>query len=148
MDRSKYTTSYILTAFRNDLTDEERNRSAFLIGAKDYLDASNALGTIYSASAYMVAFHSIELGLKAYLSIKGVNIHYLIKCYGHDLTKLYRECEKLGMIIATPEADGLIEWFNEFHSYRAPIRYEFADRKPLPSIGYVRQVATEIVAAA
>ncbi|MEW8690331.1 MAG: hypothetical protein AB2535_04500 [Candidatus Thiodiazotropha endolucinida] len=44
--------------------------------------------------AYYLVGHSIELSLKSYLYAKNYNTNKLRNKYGHDLSKLLKECKK------------------------------------------------------
>ena len=63
----------------------------FSLGAQICLDGAEKLATtsIPTPATYILAFHAMELVLKAYLAKEGVSERTLRKKYGHNLVKLY-----------------------------------------------------------
>lgn len=48
---------------------------------------------------YFLGCHAIELALKSYLLMKGVDIEDCYKKYGHSIKKALNKCLKLGLIL-------------------------------------------------
>lgn len=74
----------------------------------DYIDAARLVDSkigeqhgyefISPIPAYFLAWHGIELTLKAFLSYRGVDSKTLrSKSYGHDLGKCYRKAKEFGL---------------------------------------------------
>lgn len=123
---------------------------AFAIGADECLLAAKKLDEGFSdlTGEYIVTFHAIELGLKAFLIKHGVSEDALKKKpYGHGLVSLYVEANKLGLSIDVPDAEKLIEWINEWHNDSVKIRYEFAKQRTLPMCATLFPLAEAIIAA-
>jgi hypothetical protein len=73
---------------------------------------------------FIITFHAIELGLKAYLISVGKTEKELERRpFGHDLVALYDAALAGGMVLNTPHARDLIEWINEWHCHDVKIRY-------------------------
>lgn len=82
---------------------------------------------------YIVTFHAIELGLKAFLIKNGMSAERLRKKpYGHNLTELFEAAARRGLTLGDPDARGMLQWANEWHSEGVKIRYEFAEPRELP----------------
>jgi hypothetical protein len=123
---------------------------AFAHGAAEYLWAAkhlDASGKPDGTAEYMVLFHAIELGLKAFLLKNGVSKKGLSKKYRHDLIKLLQEAKRHGLSLATPNADDMIEWIHKWHSEKAKIRYEFQTEQFQPLCNAIFPLAEEIIAA-
>jgi hypothetical protein len=107
---------------------------AFRQGASECLLAAERLDDGFAdlTPEYIVLFHAIELGLKAFLLKPGLPTEKLRKKpFGHDLVQLYAEAKRRGMSLAISDADELISWINEWHD-DVKIRYEFANHRTLP----------------
>lgn len=122
---------------------------ALASGAAECLRAAKCLdggGKPDETGEYIVLFHAIELGLKAFLLNHGVPEGDLRR-YGHDLVKLLQEAKRRGLSLAAPNADDMIEWINEWHCDEVKIRYEFGTERFLPLCNAVFPLAEEIIAA-
>lgn len=83
--------------------DERTTAQGLARYAYEYMDAALIVDEVKGAQtmlsqasytpAYYLAFHSIELSLKAYLLKRGVTLKQLTKTYGHDLQRLYDEAK-------------------------------------------------------
>ena len=73
---------------------------AYLHDAAILKAAQKLPGGFYEEPVRFLYFHSIELFLKAYLRLQGVEEEELAKCsYGHRLTNLADEAERRGLLI-------------------------------------------------
>ena len=108
------------------------------IGAAECLKGARDLDAGFPdlTGEYILIFHSIELGLKAYLINNGLSEQKLSKKpYGHDLIALYEKAKCLGLKLTFPNADEMISWINEWHCGGVKIRYRFnTDRLSHPLI--------------
>lgn len=91
---------------------------------------------------YIITFHAIELGLKAFLIAAG------LKPWGHDLVALYKEAKTNGLVLSTPYVDEQIAWINEWHCQGVRIRYEFTTQRTLPLCKTLFSLAEEIISVA
>jgi hypothetical protein len=65
---------------------------------------------------YIVTFHAIEFGLKAFLIKCGVPEWGLReKPYGHDLVCLYNMAKQRGLFLGITDVDEMLAWINEWH---------------------------------
>ena len=82
---------------------------------------------------YIVTFHAIEFGLKAFLIKCGVPEWGLReKPYGHDLVCLYNMAKQRGLALGITDVDEMLAWINEWHHCGVKIRYEFTEQRTLP----------------
>jgi hypothetical protein len=119
-------------------------------GAIECLQSALHLDKTFSdlTGEYMLVFHAIELGLKAFLIKQGFNAKMLrSKDYGHNLVKLYAAAKQHGLAPVIPDWDDLITWINEWHSDRVKIRYEFAEMRVLPKCDTLFPLAAAIINA-
>src|SRR5262245_5535336 len=113
-----------------------------LIGAKK-LDASSDGWDL--PDRQILAFHALELALKAFLAKHGVTRETLRKKpYGHDLDRLYSEAVRRGLS-PPPSSKELIAAINEHHSAHI-IRYEFATTRTVPTCKSVFPIVEAILA--
>src|SRR5262245_10636676 len=101
---------------------------AFGIGAEICLVGAKKLDEPSSGWALpdrqILAFHALELALKAFLAKHGLTRAVLRKKpYGHDLDHLYSDAVQRGLSLP-PRSKELIAAVNEYHN--DIIRYEFA----------------------
>jgi hypothetical protein len=95
---------------------------------------------------YVILFHAIELGLKAFLIKEGMDKEILRKnAYGHNLRSLYDEATKRGLSLADPQFGPLIDWIHKWDG--AKIRYEFDTARDLPTCAELSPLAEAIIAA-
>jgi hypothetical protein len=95
---------------------------------------------------YIITFHAIELGIKAFLAGKGYTEEKLRnKPLGHNLVELHKEARAQGLVLVTPHAHELIEWINEWHCDDVKIRYEFIEDRTLPMCEVLFPLAREII---
>jgi hypothetical protein len=123
---------------------------ALASGAAECLAAARSLdssGKPDQTGEYIVLFHAIELGLKAFLLKHGIPEEDLRNKYGHDLVALLQEAKQHGLRLSTNMPDDMIEWINEWHCNEVKIRYEFDTERFLPLCNAVFPLAEEIIAA-
>jgi hypothetical protein len=95
---------------------------------------------------YVILFHAIELGLKAFLIKDGMSIEELRKSpYGHNLQSLYREASKRGLYLDDSQFEPMIDWINKWGGVK--IRYEFDTARDLPTCADLCPLAEAIIAA-
>src|SRR5262245_52004010 len=114
-----------------DTSTPEGLAAVFADGAGECLWAAQYLdkGVPDLTGEYILVFHAVELGLKAFLIRQGVAEEDLRRPpYGHDLVKLYEDAKARGLSLQSPEADAKVwlEWINEWHNKGVRIRYDFA----------------------
>jgi hypothetical protein len=90
---------------------------------------------------YILTFHAIELGLKAFLVSRGV----APRPFGHNLVKLYEAATQQGLSIGIPDVDEMLAWINEWHCDGVKIRYEFTTPRHLPMCGTLFSLAEAII---
>jgi HEPN domain-containing protein len=107
---------------------------AYALGAGECLQAAKKLdeGMSDLTGEYIVTFHAIELGLKAFLIKHGMDAGKLRRRpFGHDLVRLYDEAKRHGLALSDDDAE-TIAWINEWHCDGVRIRYEFTAERTLP----------------
>src|SRR5271166_4044659 len=107
LNRNQASTSIRLTTGIDPSTRDGLSR-AFAHGAIECLEAARQLDKGFPdlTGEYIVTFHAIELGLKAFLIRHGVTETRLrSKPYGHDLVKLYEAARQHGMSLDLPDVD-------------------------------------------
>jgi hypothetical protein len=138
-----------LTPLGVDPSRPEGLAEAYALGAGDLVKDARFLDEqLFSdrTGHYILTLHAIELALKAFLIGKGYTEESLrSKPFGHDLVELYKAAQSKGLVLATPDADGLIDWINEWHFYSVKIRYEFTKDRQLPTCAVLIPLATEII---
>jgi HEPN domain-containing protein len=113
-----------------------------LTGAKK-LDASSEGWDL--PDRQILAYHALELALKAFLAKHGVTRETLRKKpYGHDLDRLYSEAVRRGLS-PPPSSKELIAAVNEHHSAHI-IRYEFATTRTVPTCKSLFPIVEAILA--
>ncbi len=97
---------------------------------------------------YILTFHAIELGLKAFL-IKCGECETTLrrKPYGHDLVKLYEKAKEHGLCPNVADIENLLMRINEWHNDRAKIRYDFTRQRTLPACATLFPLAEVIINA-
>ena len=109
---------------------------AFLNMAREYHDAANELFAVSESRPRVVPnqrplssvighlyFHTLELGLKAFLRAHGLPIEGTRR-RSHKLTKLYKECQRAGLVVGQDDKVGLenivglLESGNECEGFR------------------------------
>jgi hypothetical protein len=106
----------------------------FRMGSGEFIMCAERLNSPLSdmSPQYVLLFHAVELGLKAFLIKHRIDRLVLQKQYGHDLIRLYEEAKSHGMMLAVGNVDRDILWINEWHGAGASIRYEFDEQRTLP----------------
>jgi HEPN domain-containing protein len=95
---------------------------------------------------YIILFHAIELGLKAFLIKSGMDTETLRnRPYGHNLRSLFKEATRQGLRLDDPQASPMIDWINKWDG--AKIRYEFDTARDLPTCAELSPLAEAIIAA-
>ncbi len=93
----------------------------------------------------ILAFHALELALKAFLAKHGLTREKLRKKpYGHDLDRLYSDAVKRGLP-PPPRGKELIAAINEYHNVHI-IRYEFATTRTMPTCKSLFPIVEAILA--
>ena len=122
---------------------------------KEFLDATKGFvePLDYSPVPYYLYCHSIELFLKAFLLVKGVDKKDLkdMKEYGHDLEKILKKAQKLGLIELvkiTPKQEKEIQIANKYYKYKG---FEYLEvikagkgYQILPDLTVLKKVASEL----
>jgi hypothetical protein len=94
----------------------------------------------------ILAFHALELALKAFLAKHGLTRETLRnKPYGHDLDRLYSDAVQRGLL-PLPHSKKLIAAVNEYHNAHI-IRYEFATTRTVPRCAMLFPIVEAILAA-
>lgn len=122
---------------------------AFAIGASECLNAAHDLDSGFPdmTGEYIVTFHAIELGLKAFLIKHGLLEKVLReKPYSHDLLALYRAAKSYGLSLTIPDVEEMLAWINEWHNAGVKIRYEFSTERTLPMCSTLFPLAEAIIA--
>ncbi|AZG76702.1 hypothetical protein [Methylocystis rosea] len=144
--RAKASSSTRLVAGIDPTTVDGLSR-AFRIGACECLTGAHMLDKDFdnSTGGYILTFHAIELGLKAFLLKQGHSLESLRKKpFGHDLVELFDAAKKSGLTLNFEHADEMISWVNEWHS-TVMIRYEFTQHRELPICAELFTLAHEIL---
>jgi HEPN domain-containing protein len=114
-----------------------------LIGAKK-LDASSSRWDL--PDRQILAFHALELALKAFLAKHGLTRKTLgNKPYAHDLDRLYSDAVQRGLSLPARSKE-LIAAVNEYHRAHI-IRYEFATTRRVPTCKSLFPIVEAILAA-
>jgi len=147
--RSKTPTSTRLPTIGVDPGTPEGLAKTFVVGAGEYLKGAQDLdeGFPDQTGAYMLTFHAIELGLKAFLISYGLSENDLQRRYGHDLVGLYDEATKRGLTIKEPGVEDTLAWINKWHDTPIKIRYDFKSERKLPMCSTLFPLVTSIIAA-
>jgi hypothetical protein len=94
----------------------------------------------------ILAFHALELALKAFLAKHGLTRKTLRnKPYAHDLDRLYSDAVQRGLSLPAHSKE-LIAAVNEYHSAHI-IRYEFTTTRRLPTCAKLFPIVEAILAA-
>jgi HEPN domain-containing protein len=123
---------------------------SYVSGAAECRDAARKLvddlGNL--TSEYILTFHAIELGLKAFLVKHGLTEGQLKrKPYGHNLIVLFKEAERRGLVLSLDNTDELITSANEWHDNAVKIRYDFTETRTLPMCQEIFPLIDEILVA-
>jgi HEPN domain-containing protein len=123
---------------------------AFGIGAEICLSGAKKLDPSSSGwdlpDRQILAFHALELALKAFLAKHGLTrVKLRKKPYGHDLDRLYSEAVKRRLSLP-PRSKELIAEINEYHNTQI-IRYEFAKTRTVPTCKMLFPIVEAILAA-
>jgi hypothetical protein len=95
---------------------------------------------------YILTFHAIELGLKAFLAKHGLTADKLRKKYGHNLVSLNTEAKKRGLRINVNDIEKTLARINEYHD-KPLLRYDFAQTRELPICAELFPIVTELIKA-
>jgi hypothetical protein len=134
-----------------DISTPQGLATAFRHGATECLFNAEALSKDRTANLtghYMVTFHAIELGLKAFLAKNGVTESVLRKKpYGHDLVSLYSEAVNQGLCISVSGIERTLHQLNRYHHKGAILRYNFSETRELPLCSDLLAIASALVNA-
>lgn len=123
---------------------------ALAIGAGECLMGAKTLDKAFSdlTGEYILTFHAIELGLKAFLIKCWLSEEELRKKkFGHDLDRLYDEAVKRGLSLNVENAEKLLVWVNEWHNEGVKIRYQFIGERTLPICATLFPLVEAIISA-
>jgi hypothetical protein len=141
-----------------DPSDDDRTTAIGLARyAYEYIDAArvidecdgerNPRNQISSIPAYFLAFHGIELTLKAYLRHKGVALKEIRgKDIGHDLHACYRKAKEHELLNVFKEQQNdkdamwMLAKLNDYHG----LRYIRTGTKPFPLWSIVEPLAVRL----
>ena len=121
--------------------------------AECFLQAARAIPVQdgYSPVRYYLLCHSIELGLKAFLLTKGKTLKYLKNDLKHDLTRVAKEAEGLGLAAVTPDEDRELQAANEYYLKKG-FEYFLIEHHPylggrsgLPELSVLESLASRLV---
>jgi hypothetical protein len=146
--RALASTATRLPAIGLDTSTAQGLAKAFAIGASECLADAKTLQGGWSdrTGQFIITFHAIELGLKAFLiSIGKTERELERRPFGHDLVALYDAALAGGMVLNTPNARDFIEWINEWHCHGVKIRYLFTTERTLPICETLFPLAVEII---
>jgi hypothetical protein len=133
-----------------DLSTPDGLAKAVAIGAADCLKCAIALdnsGFSDLTGEYILTFHAIELGLKAFLIKHGMFEKDLSrKPYGHNLVCLFGAAKERGLSLNIPDVDDMLTWINEWHNDGVKIRYRFDTVRELPMCCTIFPLAEAILA--
>jgi HEPN domain-containing protein len=94
----------------------------------------------------ILAFHALELALKAFLAKQGLTRETLRNPpYGHDLDRLYSNAVQRGLSSPAGSKE-LIAAINEYHKTHI-IRYEFGTTRTVPTCNKLFPIVEAILAA-
>ena len=122
---------------------------AFLNFAREYFAAAECVSSHAKNLAnpgYFLYFHTVELLFKAYLRAHGLPIMSTNR-ESHNLTELYEECRKLGLVVGTNDRFqignivSLLEEGNEYQGFR----YFHLKGAVIPELGWTREVVGELL---
>jgi hypothetical protein len=132
-----------LPPFGLDTSTPGGQAKALAIGASECLKGAMDLdwGFPDLTGEYILTFHAIELGLKAFLVSRGI----APRPFGHNLVRLYEAARQHGLSINIPDADDMLAWINEWHCDGVKIRYEFTTPRHLPMCSMLFPLAEAII---
>jgi len=133
-----------------DPSTPEGLSKAVALGASECFMAARKLDEGFSdqTGEYILAFHAIELGLKAFLIKQGVAARDLRKKpYRHDLVVLHKAAKTHGLSLSIDDVDKMLEWINEWHNDQVKIRYEFTKERTLPMCATLFPMIEAIISA-
>jgi hypothetical protein len=123
-------------------------RKAFGIGAELCLAGAKKLDESSPGwdlpDRQILAFHALELALKAFLAKHGVTRGTLRKKHGHDLDRLYSDAVQHGLSLPSHSKE-VIAAINECHEAHI-IRYEFATIRTVPTCTTLFPIVEAILA--
>jgi len=137
----------------------EETAMAYLNMAREYHDAANELFAVsegrpktlpnhraLSSPLYLLYFHTLELGLKAFMRAHGLPIVGTSR-RSHELTALYEECRRLGLVIDRDDRVGLgnIVGLLESGNERQGFRY-FSSRSVVTAdLAWTREIVQRFI---
>lgn len=132
---------------------------AFLNRAREYHDAGNELFAVsegrprivpnhrpLSSPLSLLYFHTLELGLKAFLRAHGLPIEGTSR-RSHKLTKLYDECRTLGLVVDQDDRVGLgnIVGLLESGNERQGFRYFSSGSAVTADLTWTREIVQRFI---
>jgi len=133
---------------------------AFHVWAEDFLSAARTYAPTARPAAFVAHFlccQSIELSLKAYLSLRGVSRKDLQKKYGHSLVRLFRDASDMGIgklvTLATSDAKTIERAAAWYHSKDGK-RFQYVEMadvlkafKNAPELALLEDIASRLQAS-
>src|ERR1700719_3444553 len=114
--RAQATSTMRLPPYGIDTSTPDGLSRAFAIGAGELLYSARKLDDGFGAltAEYIITFHAIELGLKAFLVKQGLTEVQLRtqKPFVHNLIGLFEEAKRRGLALDLANADEVIAWVN------------------------------------
>lgn len=120
------------------------------IGAAECLKGARDLDAGFSdlTGEFILVFHAIELGLKAFLIKRGLSESELSRNpFRHNLINLYKESKRRGLTLDINDTNEMISWINEWHCDGVRIRYTFDEQRTLPMCATIIPLAEAIISA-
>ena len=111
--------------------------------ARHFLKAARKLSFEDWSPKYYLQIHAIELAGKAYLLAKGEDPEKVRKIW-HDLTKLFAECRKHGLVLSHPRAGWIIGLIAPVHA-RHQLRYIVPGNTSLPMSDELDSFCDELI---
>ncbi|MBS4048550.1 MAG: hypothetical protein KG075_19555 [Alphaproteobacteria bacterium] len=132
-----------------DSTTSSSLAESVRFGAQECLISAKELEKKFPSTTgnYILTFHALELGLKAFLLKQGLSADDLRKRHGHNLVRLLEISQNHGLSLSTPDAKDLIAWINEWHDDKVKIRYDFTSTRELPWCDMILPIVDEVIAA-
>jgi len=151
MSKIRVSRGAVTTRFPRDIdpnTNEGRSK-AFWQGAGECFSAAKKLddedALRDTVGEYILIFHALELGLKAYLAKRGFSDKQLWnESFGHNLVNLVHECREVGMSLSIHDADLHIEWLSKSHK---SLRYVFTETREQPMGRVLLPIVQEVLDA-
>ena len=123
---------------------------SFLNRAREFYAAAERAFDLRSSlnmPLYFLYFHTLELAFKAFLRSHNVPTRELKDKKGHELTELYEDCRKRGLVIVRSDPfqiGNVLNMLQRANEYQG-LRYFNPDLAALPSLALTREVVLEVI---